>query len=158
MTATRSQMCRTTARSCAMKRYVSPNWSCSSSSRLMIWAWIDTSKADTGSSQMIILGRSTRARAMPTRWRCPPENSCGIAIDMLRAESDGLQHFLGPVAPFLCVPTPWITRGSVMISPKVMRGLREAYGSWKMNCDVAPERLRTPPAQLRGVDVLRTRP
>ena len=38
---------------------------------------IDTSKADTGSSQTISLGSTIRARAMPMRWRCPPENSWG---------------------------------------------------------------------------------
>ena len=43
----------------------------------MICAWIDTSSADTGSSATISLGLTASARAMPMRWRCPPENSCG---------------------------------------------------------------------------------
>ena len=43
----------------------------------MTWAWIDTSRAETGSSQTMSLGRSASARAMPMRWRWPPENSCG---------------------------------------------------------------------------------
>ena len=43
----------------------------------MTWAWMDTSRALTGSSQMMSLGLSARARAMPMRWRWPPENSCG---------------------------------------------------------------------------------
>jgi len=46
-----------------------PNSSWSSSSRLMICAWMDTSRAETGSSHTIILGRNMRARAMPTRCR-----------------------------------------------------------------------------------------
>jgi hypothetical protein len=50
---------------------------CRSDSRLSTWAWIDTSSAETGSSQMISLGRSASARATPIRWRCPPENSEG---------------------------------------------------------------------------------
>ncbi len=43
----------------------------------MTWAWMETSSADTGSSQMTSFGFRLMARAMPTRWRCPPENSWG---------------------------------------------------------------------------------
>ena len=43
----------------------------------MTCAWIETSSADTGSSQTISLGCEASARAMPIRWRWPPENSCG---------------------------------------------------------------------------------
>ena len=60
-----------------MKTYDRPNSSWSCSSRLMTWAWIDTSSADTGSSQTMISGLSASARAMPMRCRCPPENWCG---------------------------------------------------------------------------------
>jgi hypothetical protein len=38
---------------------------------------IDTSSAETASSATMILGCSASARAMATRCRCPPENSCG---------------------------------------------------------------------------------
>ena len=60
-----------------MNRYVRLNSVCSSSNRLMICAWIDTSSADTGSSATMKSGLSESARARPMRWRCPPENSCG---------------------------------------------------------------------------------
>ena len=43
----------------------------------MICAWIETSSAETGSSQTMKSGLSASARAMPMRWRWPPENSCG---------------------------------------------------------------------------------
>ena len=43
----------------------------------MIWAWIETSSAETGSSAMISFGCSPSARAIPIRCRWPPENSCG---------------------------------------------------------------------------------
>ena len=43
----------------------------------MICAWIETSSAETGSSPTISSGFSASARAMPMRWRWPPENSCG---------------------------------------------------------------------------------
>ena len=36
-------------------------------SRLMIWPWIETSSAETGSSQTMKLGSSASARAIPTR-------------------------------------------------------------------------------------------
>lgn len=40
-------------------------------------ARIETSSAETGSSQMTIFGLRISARAIPMRWRWPPENSCG---------------------------------------------------------------------------------
>jgi hypothetical protein len=43
----------------------------------MIWAWIDTSSAETGSSATMKAGPTAKARAMPMRWRWPPENSYG---------------------------------------------------------------------------------
>ena len=77
MTATRWLIQRTTARSCATKRYVRPSSSCRSIRRFMICACIETSSADTGSSPTMTSGERARARAMPIRWRCPPENSWG---------------------------------------------------------------------------------
>src|SRR3990170_258941 len=35
---------------------------------------------------------------------------------------------------FRDLASPWITIGSAMIEPMVMRGFREAYGSWKIIC------------------------
>ena len=37
----------------------------------------DTSSAETGSSATISSGSSASAAAIPTRWRCPPDSSCG---------------------------------------------------------------------------------
>ena len=39
----------------------------SSSIRLMIWAWIETSRADTGSSATMKSGFTASARAIPIR-------------------------------------------------------------------------------------------
>ena len=61
----------------AMKRKDMFSFSRRSWSRLMIWAWMDTSRADTGSSQTMILGFRISARARPTRCLWPPENSWG---------------------------------------------------------------------------------
>ena len=68
MTATRSLTFFTTARSWAMKTMVSPRSRFRSSSRFRIWACTETSRAETGSSQMSTVGSSMRARAMLTRW------------------------------------------------------------------------------------------
>ena len=54
-----------------------PSAACRSASRLTICAFTETSSAETASSQMIRSGSGASARAMPMRWRCPPENSCG---------------------------------------------------------------------------------
>ena len=48
---------------------VSLNRSFRLSSRLMICAWIETSRAETGSSPMISFGSPASARAMPMRCR-----------------------------------------------------------------------------------------
>ena len=44
-----------------------PSLRCKSISKLMTCAWIETSSAETGSSQIINFGLTTKARAMPTR-------------------------------------------------------------------------------------------
>ena len=46
-------------------------------SRLTICAFTETSSAETGSSHTIRAGSAASARAIPMRWRSPPENSCG---------------------------------------------------------------------------------
>ncbi len=45
-----------------------------------IWAWIVTSRAVVGSSAMSSLGSHERAIAIMTRWRMPPESSCGYCL------------------------------------------------------------------------------
>ena len=57
-----------------MNRYDRPSSPCRSIIRLMTWAWIDTSSAETASSAITKSGRSASARAMQRRWRWPPEN------------------------------------------------------------------------------------
>ncbi|CAM5676195.1 hypothetical protein SCALM49S_10269 [Streptomyces californicus] len=60
-----------------MKTRPMPNSRWSSASSATTWACVVTSRAETGSSQTISFGSAARARAIPTRWRCPPLNSCG---------------------------------------------------------------------------------
>ncbi len=48
---------------------------CSWISRSMIWARIETSSAETASSQITRRGLRIMARAIPTRWFWPPDSS-----------------------------------------------------------------------------------
>ena len=73
----RSLMYLMMPRSWEIKTYVRLNCFCRRRKRLMTCAWIETSRADTGSSQTMIFGSMERARAMFTRCLWPPENSWG---------------------------------------------------------------------------------
>jgi len=67
----------TTDKSCEINTYVKPSFNCNSFNKFIIWAWIDTSSALTGSSQITNFGFTARALAIQILWRCPPENSWG---------------------------------------------------------------------------------
>ncbi len=54
-----------------------PISACNSSSRARICAWMVTSSAVVGSSQISSLGRQASAMAIMARWRWPPESWCG---------------------------------------------------------------------------------
>src|SRR6266850_2580620 len=55
-------MCRTTARSCAMNRYVRLRFFCRSASKFNTWACTETSSALTGSSQTMKRGSTESAQ------------------------------------------------------------------------------------------------
>ena len=57
----------------------------------MTCACTETSSADTGSSQTISFGCTASARAMPRRWRWPPENSYGILDHLVGPQPDALR-------------------------------------------------------------------
>ena len=57
------------------QQVVSPSFSCSSSNMLMTCAWMETSSAETASSQTMNLGSTASALAIPIRCLWPPENS-----------------------------------------------------------------------------------
>jgi hypothetical protein len=100
-------------------------------SRLITCAWIETSSAETGSSQ-IRSGVTASARAMPTRWRWPPEKLVRIPFAEIRVQPDPLQQFDRALPRFLAVdagdPECFAERLSAML---MRRGLSEANGSWK---------------------------
>ena len=135
MTAIRSEMCRTTARSCAMKRYVRLKSRCSSSSRLTICAWIETSSAETGSSQTMKSGlsgeRAREADALPLAAR----ELVRVAVRRVGGQPDDAEQ----LAHLRRRPRA-ATRGRACAAARrrsgrrEWRGLSDAYGSWKTIC------------------------
>ncbi len=85
ITATRSAKPATTPRSCVISTTAAPVASLAVLSTSRICAWIVTSSAVVGSSAMITSGWLAIAIAIITRWRMPPENSCGNAERALRS-------------------------------------------------------------------------
>ncbi len=77
MTATRSAVSAITPMSWVISMTAVPRSPHSRLSSWMICAWIDTSSAVVGSSAISNSGSAHRASASTTRWRMPPENSCG---------------------------------------------------------------------------------
>ena len=67
----------TSARSWETKIIAKPSLAWRSFRSLMTCFWTVTSRAVVGSSQMMSDGSRVRAMAMRTRWRWPPESSCG---------------------------------------------------------------------------------
>ena len=65
----------------------------------MTWAWIETSRADTGSSPMMSLVSSASARAMPIRCRCPPGELVGVAPHLIGAEPDPFEQLRHALLP-----------------------------------------------------------
>ena len=80
MTTISSHIWATTPRSCVIMMMAMPSsfWSFCMSSR--IWAWMVTSRAVVGSSAMRMSGSQASAMAIMTRWRMPPECSCGYCF------------------------------------------------------------------------------
>ena len=78
-------------------------------------------------------GSSASARAIPMRWRCPPENSCGKRLrcsccSPTRSSSSAER------AAISALPTPCRASGAPMIWPIRLRGFSDANGSWKTIC------------------------
>ena len=60
-----------------MNSTAKPNRSRSAVSSSRISRWVTTSSAVVGSSRITTWGSSARAIAIMTRWRIPPDSSCG---------------------------------------------------------------------------------
>ena len=79
MTMTRSATSAITPRSWVIMITAIPSFWRSSSISRRICAWVVTSSAVVGSSAISSFGSFVRAIAIITRWRMPPENSCGYS-------------------------------------------------------------------------------
>ncbi len=77
-----------------MKMYDSPSSSCSRSSRLMTCAWIDTSSADTGSSQTMHLRPQRQGARDADPLPLPAGELVRVAVDVLGLEPDEVQQLL----------------------------------------------------------------
>src|SRR5262249_43606162 len=96
----------------------------------MMWARMETSRAETGSSSTMRRALVESARAMASRCRWPPLNSCGN-----RRATSGRK----PTSSRRCTTRARTSAeerrscaliGSAMISPTRMPGLSELYVSW----------------------------
>ena len=85
------------------------------------WAWIVTSSAVVGSSAMITSGSLAIAIAIITRWRMPPENSCGNAL--ARSAAFGMPTSLSSSTARSCaaslVTLLWTRTASASCAPTV---------------------------------------
>ena len=104
------------------------------SMRARISAWIVTSSAVVGSSQMRSRGSQASAMAMTTRWRMPPDSSCGYCVSRrsgsgmrtIRMSSSARARAASRDSPL------WTRNPSVSWRSTVKTGLSEVIGSWKI--------------------------
>ena len=115
----------------------------------MICCWIVTSRAVVGSSAMSTLGRSASAMAMTTRWRMPPENSCGYARaaragrGMPTSASTSTVRSSASRRDF-----PWARSTSAICSPTRISGFSDVIGSWYTIAISAPRTARRPSSSI----------
>ena len=105
--------------------------------RFIIWARIDTSSAETGSSSTISLGREASAAASATRWRWPPLNSCGYCWACSGRRPTWSSSSCTRAAILAWSPKPLTISASAMVRPTFMRGLSDDQGSWNTACTLA---------------------
>ena len=96
MTATRLASVSTTARSWLMNRHANCSRCCSSVNSSSTRACTDTSSAEVGSSAISRSGSSDSARARLTRWRWPPDSSCGNRSAYAAAQLDAVEQLARP--------------------------------------------------------------
>ena len=132
MTATRSAISATTPKSWVMNITAVPCRRWRSLISASTWAWVVTSSAVVGSSQISTSGASASAMAIITRWRCPPESSCGKA----RSAPSGSGRCTSRRAASASCSTSrgsrprWTCHISPIWRPTRMSGLSAVIGSW----------------------------
>ena len=114
------------------------------SSRARIWAWIVTSSAVVGSSAITMSGLQERASAIMTRWRMPPDSSCGyvsirsVAFGMPTCFSRSIARRL---ACFFEIDS-CATIASTIWTPIRYTGFSDVIGSWKIIAISSPRTSR----------------
>ena len=95
---------------------------------------METSSADTASSQTTMRGLSAMARQMAMRCRCPPEKSDGMR-PASRADRPTVSSS-SCTRRWMCrrLPARLMRSGSAMMRPIGSRGLSEVCGSWNTTC------------------------
>ena len=97
---------------------------------------IETSSIEVGSSARITRGSTASARAIATRWRWPPESSCGYfgAIAFARHEADRLEQLVHALLDPLARDDPVDAQRPLEVVRDVLTGFSEPNGSWKIIC------------------------
>ncbi len=90
-----------------------------------MWARIETSSAETGSSSTTSCALVESARAIASRWRCPPLNSCGKSRAMSGRSPTSSNSSLTRECSSGREIVSWACSGSAMMSPTRIRGLNE---------------------------------
>ena len=72
---------------------------CSRASRRSTWSCTETSSAETGSSRYSSSGSIASARAIATRWRCPPDSSDGRRVAASVGSADEIEQLGDPRPP-----------------------------------------------------------
>ena len=96
---------------------------------------METSSAETGSSQTTKSGFTASARAIPMRCRRPPSSSCGYVLNRRGARPTvSISSSTRSSRSCGSVIIPCSLIGSSIACETVILGLREENGSWKTIC------------------------
>ncbi len=124
----------TTPMSCVTSTMAMPSRARRSASRSRICAWMVTSSAVVGSSASSRAGSHSSARAMPTRWRMPPDSSCGNCFSRASGSPMPTRRSSSPARSSAARrPSPVCQRRiSVSWRPMDSTGFSEVAGFWKI--------------------------
>src|SRR5580692_12787019 len=140
MTMIRSAISARTPRSWLITISAAPVCSLIARSVSRISAWTVTSRAVVGSSAMISCGEFAIAIAITTRWRMPPDSSCGYRCASCagcgRPTSPSRSAARRQAADLLTRSCRWMH--SATCQPTVYIGFSAVIGSWKTMLTRAP--------------------
>ena len=111
-----------------------PIFFCSSCISSKICAWIVTSSAVVGSSAIRISGSQASAMAIITRWRIPPDNSCGYCFRRFSGSLTPTKVSISIARSLACslLRSVWSRIASISWFPMVNTGFKLVIGSWKI--------------------------